>query len=174
MWGGRSIGPNIIVHRIFLADARALTIHPPVRINTGRVGPRALQPLHARQPPLLPVCSSFCSLACARVYAYVYALTSTDDSIPHRVKQTLYLPTHPHHPTPSFPHHQLTTTYRVNPTNPDWYAKYTFNLREGLECCSTESISFHYVKGASLSLCSSLCVRACVRSEASGCNALPC
>ncbi len=65
---------------------------------------------------------------------------------------------HPHHHHPPF-----TTIYtdmdRVNEKNPDWYAKYTFNLREGLDCCSTESISFHYVKGACLpARCLSVCL----------------
>jgi glycoprotein-N-acetylgalactosamine 3-beta-galactosyltransferase len=36
-------------------------------------------------------------------------------------------------------------TYRIPPKNPDWYAKYNPNLKIGFECCSAESISFHYL-----------------------------
>ena len=36
-------------------------------------------------------------------------------------------------------------TYRIPPNTPDWYAKYNPNLTLGYECCSDESISFHYV-----------------------------
>jgi hypothetical protein len=35
--------------------------------------------------------------------------------------------------------------YRI-PTKPDWYAKYNPELKVGYECCSADSISFHYVK----------------------------
>ena len=45
---------------------------------------------------------------------------------------------------PFNPGHHL--NYRV-PPNPDWYAKYTFDLKEGYDCCSEEAISYHYVKG---------------------------
>lgn len=45
---------------------------------------------------------------------------------------------------PFNPGHHL--KYRV-PPNPDWYAKYTFDLKEGYDCCSEEAISYHYVKG---------------------------
>jgi len=34
-------------------------------------------------------------------------------------------------------------TYRI-PTNPDWYPQYNPYLKEGYDCCSPESISFHY------------------------------
>lgn len=37
-------------------------------------------------------------------------------------------------------------TYRI-PKNPDWYAKYNPDLKVGLECCSSNSVSFHYSKG---------------------------
>lgn len=37
-------------------------------------------------------------------------------------------------------------TYRIPKTNPnsDWYPKYNPELKEGFDCCSSESISFHY------------------------------
>ena len=37
--------------------------------------------------------------------------------------------------------------YRTPLVNPDWYPKYNPFLKEGFECCSVESISFHYVPG---------------------------
>jgi len=37
-------------------------------------------------------------------------------------------------------------TYRISPKNPDWYAKYSVELKEGLDCCSDASVAFHYVK----------------------------
>jgi len=43
----------------------------------------------------------------------------------------------------------LQLTYRI-PPNPDWYAKYNPDLKLGYECCSTDSISFHYLKEQSL------------------------
>jgi glycoprotein-N-acetylgalactosamine 3-beta-galactosyltransferase len=39
----------------------------------------------------------------------------------------------------------LHLTYRIPPKNPDWYPKYNPNLKIGYDCCSSESISFHYV-----------------------------
>lgn len=39
--------------------------------------------------------------------------------------------------------------YRI-PKNPDWYAKYNPDLKIGYECCSSESISFHYLPEKSL------------------------
>ena len=38
-------------------------------------------------------------------------------------------------------------TYRIPKTNPmsDWYPKYNPFLKEGFDCCSPESVSFHYV-----------------------------
>jgi len=47
---------------------------------------------------------------------------------------------------PFKPGHHL--RYRV-PPKPDWYAVYTkeWGLKTGLDCCSTEAITFHYVKG---------------------------
>jgi glycoprotein-N-acetylgalactosamine 3-beta-galactosyltransferase len=38
--------------------------------------------------------------------------------------------------------------YRI-PKDPrrDWYAKYSINIKEGLDHCSPRSIAFHYVKG---------------------------
>lgn len=35
-------------------------------------------------------------------------------------------------------------TYRI-PDPPDWYARYTFDLKLGHECCSEHSISYHYI-----------------------------
>ena len=35
-------------------------------------------------------------------------------------------------------------SYRI-PPNPDWYPKYNPHLKIGYDCCSDESISFHYV-----------------------------
>jgi len=35
-------------------------------------------------------------------------------------------------------------TYRIPPVTPDWYAKYNPELKIGLDCCSNESVSFHY------------------------------
>jgi len=32
------------------------------------------------------------------------------------------------------------------PKNPDWYQQYNPNLKLGLECCATDSVSFHYAK----------------------------
>ena len=37
--------------------------------------------------------------------------------------------------------------YRIPPGPGDWYPKYNPFLKEGFECCSLESISFHYVPG---------------------------
>jgi len=37
-------------------------------------------------------------------------------------------------------------SYRISPKNPDWYAKYSSDLKQGKECCSSHSIAFHYVK----------------------------
>jgi glycoprotein-N-acetylgalactosamine 3-beta-galactosyltransferase len=36
--------------------------------------------------------------------------------------------------------------YRVPKSGKDWYAKYSIDLKEGEECCSANSVSFHYVK----------------------------
>ena len=36
--------------------------------------------------------------------------------------------------------------YRIPKTGNDWYPKYNPWLKEGYDCCSTESISFHYCK----------------------------
>jgi hypothetical protein len=38
----------------------------------------------------------------------------------------------------------LALTYRIPPKNPDWYPKYNPFLKEGFDCCSAQSISFHY------------------------------
>lgn len=43
----------------------------------------------------------------------------------------------------------LHLAYRI-PATPDWYAKYNPNLKLGFECCSQDSISFHYVKVSSI------------------------
>lgn len=37
--------------------------------------------------------------------------------------------------------------YRIPPGPGDWYPKYNPYLKEGYDCCSPESISFHYVPG---------------------------
>eukprot|EP01035_Chromulina_nebulosa_P017657 gene17657-23244_t len=37
-------------------------------------------------------------------------------------------------------------TYRIPQGNNDWYPKYNPNLKEGFDCCSSDSISFHYAK----------------------------
>lgn len=42
--------------------------------------------------------------------------------------------------------------YRINEKNPDWYTKYHPNLKLGYECCSAESISFHYLPVSVLKL----------------------
>mmetsp|Transcript_25138 Transcript_25138/g.25339 ORF Transcript_25138/g.25339 Transcript_25138/m.25339 type:complete len:691 (+) Transcript_25138:3-2075(+) len=34
--------------------------------------------------------------------------------------------------------------YRIPPKHPDWYANYNPELKVGYECCSSQSISFHY------------------------------
>ena len=34
--------------------------------------------------------------------------------------------------------------YRIPKVNPDWYPKYNPFLKEGYDCCSVESVSFHY------------------------------
>lgn len=39
---------------------------------------------------------------------------------------------------------ELHLSYRYSPN--DWYTKYKPDLKYGLECCSSESHSFHYVK----------------------------
>lgn len=38
--------------------------------------------------------------------------------------------------------------YRIPPVTPDWYVKYTedWGLKFGLDCCSTDAITFHYAK----------------------------
>jgi len=36
--------------------------------------------------------------------------------------------------------------YKVPPKTPDWYAKYTLGLKTGYDCCSQDTISFHYIK----------------------------
>lgn len=40
--------------------------------------------------------------------------------------------------------------YRIPPKNPDWYPKYSPNLKIGYECCSADSVSFHYLKEKAL------------------------
>eukprot|EP01032_Pedospumella_encystans_P012567 gene12567-14533_t len=40
----------------------------------------------------------------------------------------------------------LQLSYRIPLREPDWYAKYNPELKTGFDCCSDESISFHYVK----------------------------
>ena len=37
--------------------------------------------------------------------------------------------------------------YRIPVNNPDWYPKYNPFLKEGYDCCSVESVSFHYCPG---------------------------
>ncbi|CAM9877774.1 unnamed protein product, partial [Choristocarpus tenellus] len=34
--------------------------------------------------------------------------------------------------------------YRI-PQGKDWYKEYSIGLKEGFECCSKDSLSFHYV-----------------------------
>ena len=46
--------------------------------------------------------------------------------------------------------------YRIPPRQPDWYAKYNPTLKVGYECCSEDSISFHYLPVSSSPLFSSL------------------
>ena len=36
--------------------------------------------------------------------------------------------------------------YRIPRSGKDWYAQYSIDLKEGAECCSARSVSFHYVK----------------------------
>jgi len=32
----------------------------------------------------------------------------------------------------------------------DWYAKYSINIKEGLDHCAAKSVAFHYVKGPAM------------------------
>ncbi|CAM9430528.1 unnamed protein product [Discosporangium mesarthrocarpum] len=45
---------------------------------------------------------------------------------------------------PFTPGHHL--NYRIPEGDSDWYKRYSIGLREGFECCSKDSLSFHYVK----------------------------
>lgn len=38
--------------------------------------------------------------------------------------------------------------YRTPPVNPDWYTKYNPTLKFGYGCCSSESVSFHFIPAA--------------------------
>lgn len=40
--------------------------------------------------------------------------------------------------------------YRIPLKNSDWYPKYSPNLKIGFECCSEQSVSFHYLKEKAL------------------------
>jgi glycoprotein-N-acetylgalactosamine 3-beta-galactosyltransferase len=42
-------------------------------------------------------------------------------------------------------HHLHYAAPKKNPES-DWYIKYTIDLKFGMDCCSEESLSFHYVK----------------------------
>ncbi|CAM9614175.1 unnamed protein product [Phaeothamnion confervicola] len=46
---------------------------------------------------------------------------------------------------PFTPGHHL--SYRIPPRgSKDWYVDYSIGLKEGFDCCSPNSMSFHYVK----------------------------
>eukprot|EP00532_Pseudo-nitzschia_australis_P011035 CAMPEP_0168230152 /NCGR_PEP_ID=MMETSP0140_2-20121125/15754_1 /TAXON_ID=44445 /ORGANISM="Pseudo-nitzschia australis, Strain 10249 10 AB" /LENGTH=1107 /DNA_ID=CAMNT_0008162207 /DNA_START=48 /DNA_END=3371 /DNA_ORIENTATION=+ len=47
---------------------------------------------------------------------------------------------------PFLPGHHYSYHLPENPDT-DWYAKYSIDIKEGLEHCSPQSIAFHYVKG---------------------------
>ncbi|KAJ8600665.1 hypothetical protein CTAYLR_007429 [Chrysophaeum taylorii] len=37
-------------------------------------------------------------------------------------------------------------TYRARPDSRDWYVRYSIDLKQGPECCSTQSVAYHYIK----------------------------
>jgi glycoprotein-N-acetylgalactosamine 3-beta-galactosyltransferase len=46
---------------------------------------------------------------------------------------------------PFTPGHHLSYRIPTDPMNKDWYPKYTIDLKEGLDCCAPDSVTFHYV-----------------------------